>query len=109
MNVIGLVLSCHIVKRSSDAVKRNGNVTFEVYHKVNFLCAQLLTTMVGCHVRIEVKLHEFLFPRDIGTLSSEVSTSPDPSEGFDVHTSTDEAVDISSVFQRCFALFAERI
>ena len=81
MDTISLILPCHIARRFSDLVKRNGDATVKVFHEVNFLCAQLLTAMVGCHGRIKVKLHEVLFPFDIiGTISSEVFTSPDPSE-----------------------------
>ena len=72
-------------------MQRDRDAAFEVFHKVDFLCAQLLTAMVGRHGRIEVKLHEVLFLRDISTISSEGFTSPDPSEGFGIHTSTGQA------------------
>ena len=90
-------------------MQRDRDATFEVFHKVDFLCAQLLTAVVGCQSRIKVKLHEVLFLYHLITISSEGFTPPDPSEGFGIHTSTDQAINISSVLQRRFAMFAVRI
>ena len=50
-----------------------------------------------------------MFLYNLITISSEGFTPPDATEGFRVYASTEQAVNISAIFQRHFALFVKRI
>jgi len=111
VNEIVSILPSQIARRFNDLVKRNRDATVKIFHEINLLNSKFLTTctVVGGHCRVEIKLHEGLFLYHLITISSEVLTSPDCTEGLGIHATIEQHINIGSIFNRDFALCVKRI